>query len=269
MLRLALVALLVFGVPVTAQQKADPADSFEMDASGPAAPGSAIVVGQLKLNPQRYEGKVVTIEPAWPGDSIYRTKSGTIFMALLGTGTDDDPGAESVYRGNVLFVLSSDLAEKSHLSKSDAWGDGARVTCLVFRRIVDGQEKWIAAITRIESLKPINGEIVSLAGPIPDVGKGTNPNDALMVTYEVAGPNGQTADITYNSKDGGSVSLDSVRLPWSVSFSVEPGYFAYVSAQLDKSTGTINVKIARQFVAVKTGTSSGKYASASARATIE
>lgn len=78
----------------------------------------------------------------------------------------------------------------------------------------------------------------------------------------------RSVSVTYQNADGGISQAFGVPLPWSYSFTAEPGTWVYVSAQNDGETGWIRVTIYKDGEEFKTSTSSGPYCIATAHGTL-
>ena len=91
-----------------------------------------------------------------------------------------------------------------------------------------------------------------------------NPLDSsINVKYKVTGT-ADTVDVTYENSDGGTSQESDVSVPWSYSFTGEPGDFVYISAQNQGQTGTVTVTIYTDGDVFKTSTSEGAYVIATA-----
>lgn len=91
-----------------------------------------------------------------------------------------------------------------------------------------------------------------------------NPLDSsIKVKYKVTGT-ADTVDVTYENADGGTSQESDVDVPWSYSFTGEPGDFVYISAQNQGQTGTVTVTIYTDGDVFKTSTSEGAYVIATA-----
>ena len=63
-------------------------------------------------------------------------------------------------------------------------------------------------------------------------GQDTNPFDPTHVTYEVFGPPGTVADISYFDVNSDSQRVDGVKLPWSLQFTTtSPAVVSDIVAQ--------------------------------------
>lgn len=78
------------------------------------------------------------------------------------------------------------------------------------------------------------------------------------LTYRVTGPS--NAMITYMNAEGGTEQIDSARLPWKKSYTLENGKFASLVAQNSGDPGLITCIIEVDGKQWKTSTSSGPYA---------
>lgn len=88
-------------------------------------------------------------------------------------------------------------------------------------------------------------------------------NTTHTVRYEVTGGESwYTAGLTYENAQGGTEQRD-VGLPWSQTYTMKTGDFAYISAQLDNGVGQITCTIYVDGTEWKTSTSSGQYVIAS------
>lgn len=95
-----------------------------------------------------------------------------------------------------------------------------------------------------------------------------NPLDSSIdVKYKVTGT-AETVDVTYENSSGGVSQESDVEVPWSYSFTGEPGDFVYISAQNQGQTGTVTVTIYRDGDVFKTSTSEGAYVIATASGTL-
>lgn len=65
----------------------------------------------------------------------------------------------------------------------------------------------------------------------------TRPSDAQQLTYEVFGPPGTVADISYFDVDGDPQGVDGARLPWSLTFATtSPAVVGSIVAQGDSDS---------------------------------
>lgn len=95
-----------------------------------------------------------------------------------------------------------------------------------------------------------------------------NPFDpSIDVKYKVTGT-AATVDVTYENSSGGVSQESDVEVPWSYSFTGDPGDFVYISAQNQGQTGTVTVTIYRDGDVFKTSTSEGAYVIATASGTL-
>jgi hypothetical protein len=93
----------------------------------------------------------------------------------------------------------------------------------------------------------------------------TSPrSQTRKVEYRVAGPDveGFRASITLTNSDGGTEQRD-VGLPYSRTYYMHPGAFAYLSAQNNKDWGWVSAEIWVDGVRFKSAESSGAYVIAS------
>ena len=88
------------------------------------------------------------------------------------------------------------------------------------------------------------------------------PKSGYTVKYEVRGDGCYRASLTYSNAQGGTEQYD-VKLPFSKSYLMKLGDFAYVSAQNDNDRGKITCRIYVDGVEWKKSTSSGAYVIAS------
>jgi hypothetical protein len=87
--------------------------------------------------------------------------------------------------------------------------------------------------------------------------------ETYAVTYSVTGINTSSASITYENSTGGT-SQETVKLPWSKSFTFKRDAFLYISAQNQSNAGTVTASIKANNTTIKTSTSNGAYAIATA-----
>ena len=83
-----------------------------------------------------------------------------------------------------------------------------------------------------------------------------------VIEYSVEGST-SSASLTFTNQSGGT-EQHKVDLPWRQSMTVKKGFFAYISAQNQKSYGALTVKILLNGIPVKSSDSSGEYGIASA-----
>jgi len=83
-----------------------------------------------------------------------------------------------------------------------------------------------------------------------------------VIEYSVEGST-SSASLTFTNQSGGT-EQHKVDLPWRQSMTVQKGFFAYISAQNQKSYGALSVKILLNGIPVKSSDSSGEYGIASA-----
>jgi hypothetical protein len=74
-------------------------------------------------------------------------------------------------------------------------------------------------------------------------------------------------DITYNNAQGNTEQKDLRIRDWTLSMTVEPGFFAYISAQIGGS-GTISCQIKQDGKVIEEATSDGRYVIATCSASI-
>ena len=86
---------------------------------------------------------------------------------------------------------------------------------------------------------------------------------SISVTYEVTG-SANAVDVTYENDDGGTSQEGEVPVPWSYTFTGEPGDFVYISAQNQGESGSVTATIITDGDTFKTSTSSGAYVIATA-----
>lgn len=120
------------------------------------------------------------------------------------------------------------------------------------------ERRMIAILTKsLKALIPIVLFVFALASC-------DNPLDSsINVKYKVTGT-ADTVDVTYENSDGGTSQESDVSVPWSYSFTGEPGDFVYISAQNQGQTGTVTVTIYTDGDVFKTSTSEGAYVIATA-----
>jgi hypothetical protein len=96
----------------------------------------------------------------------------------------------------------------------------------------------------------------------------SNPFDtSVEVRYEVSGT-AQSVDITYENNNGGISQLTGIPLPWSITFSGDPGDYVYLAATNRGETGSITVTIHRNGKVFKRASSEGAYVTASVSGTL-
>jgi len=83
------------------------------------------------------------------------------------------------------------------------------------------------------------------------------------IKYEVTG-SAATVNITYKNEDGGTSQANGVSMPWSYSFTAQPGDSVYLSAQNNGESGTITVTIFKGSSEFKKSSSVGPYCIATA-----
>ena len=88
------------------------------------------------------------------------------------------------------------------------------------------------------------------------------PSGLYVIEYSVEGST-SSASLTFTNQSGGT-EQHKVDLPWRQSMTVKKGFFAYISAQNQKSYGALTVKILLNGIPVKSSDSSGEYGIASA-----
>jgi uncharacterized protein YceK len=89
-----------------------------------------------------------------------------------------------------------------------------------------------------------------------------NLNQAIE--YRVTGST-STADLTFENSGGGTSQQSGVTVPWSYTFTANPGDFLYISAQKDGNPATdVTVTIYAEGSVFGTSTSSGAYVIATA-----
>jgi hypothetical protein len=87
--------------------------------------------------------------------------------------------------------------------------------------------------------------------------------ETYSVTYSVTGLSTSSASITYENSTGGT-SQETITLPWSKSLTFKRDAFLYISAQNKSNIGTVTVSIKANNITIKTSTSNGAYAIATA-----
>ena len=79
------------------------------------------------------------------------------------------------------------------------------------------------------------------------------------MAYKVTGT-AETASLTYSNRNGDTVQVSSVRVPWtSKAFQAEAGAFLYISAQNNGESGNITCSIYLNGEKVRSNTSKGAY----------
>jgi len=86
---------------------------------------------------------------------------------------------------------------------------------------------------------------------------------SIDVEYKVTGT-ASRVDVTYENEDGGTSQEGNVSVPWTYSFTGDPGDFVYISAQNQGQSGSVTVTIYTDGDNFKTSTSSGAYVIATA-----
>ena len=86
---------------------------------------------------------------------------------------------------------------------------------------------------------------------------------SIDVEYKVTGTASEV-DVTYENEDGGTSQQSNVSVPWSYSFTGDPGDFVYISAQNQGESGSVTVTIYTDGDKFKSSTSSGAYVIATA-----
>ncbi|MBL7087099.1 MAG: hypothetical protein ISS28_08435 [Candidatus Cloacimonetes bacterium] len=86
---------------------------------------------------------------------------------------------------------------------------------------------------------------------------------SIDVEYKVTGT-ASRVDVTYENEGGGTSQESNVSVPWTYSFTGEPGDFVYISAQNQGQSGSVTVTIYTDGDKFKTSTSSGAYVIATA-----
>ena len=84
-----------------------------------------------------------------------------------------------------------------------------------------------------------------------------------MMEYEVTG-SASSVDVTYANESGGTSRQSGVSLPWSYSFTGDPGDFVYILAENKGATGSVTATIYKNGNEFKTSTSSAPYGTAEA-----
>lgn len=87
--------------------------------------------------------------------------------------------------------------------------------------------------------------------------------ETYSVTYSVTGLSTSSASLTYENSTGGT-SQETVNLPWSKTMTFKRDAFLYISAQNKSNIGTVTVSIKANNITIKTSTSNGAYAIATA-----
>jgi len=87
------------------------------------------------------------------------------------------------------------------------------------------------------------------------------------VEYEVCG-SAYTVDVTYENSAGTTSREYGVGVPWSYSFSADPGDYVYISAQNTGSYGSVTVAIWVDGEIYEAETSESAYCVATARGTL-
>lgn len=96
----------------------------------------------------------------------------------------------------------------------------------------------------------------------------SNPFDTSVdVRYEVVG-SAESVNITFENAGGGISQMANVALPWSHSFSADPGDYVYLFAQNQGKNGSITVTIYKDGDVFKRATSEGEYVVASVSGTL-
>jgi Mycobacterium membrane protein len=84
------------------------------------------------------------------------------------------------------------------------------------------------------------------------------PPTLPAVRYEVAGST-TSVDVTYNNSNDDVAQANGVPVPWTYTFTATSGFFLYVSAQKDGSTGAVTCSIYVNNVLREANTSTGPY----------
>lgn len=89
------------------------------------------------------------------------------------------------------------------------------------------------------------------------------PAKPRTVVYRVTGVATQSASLTYENAQGGTEQRE-VDLPWTLSASMQPGAWAYISAQNQEDRGSVTAEIVVDGKVWKSSTSEGAYTIATA-----
>lgn len=98
-------------------------------------------------------------------------------------------------------------------------------------------------------------------------GTSSNTSKLISVRYEITGT-AKRVSVTYSNAEGGTEQGD-YKVPFSRTFAMRQGDFAYISAQNGGKSGTVTCQIFFNGVVVKTSTSQGAYKIASCDGSVE
>jgi hypothetical protein len=149
-----------------AQEISQPPNQAAVEAGQPPeqTASARVTLAELHQSPSEFSGRSVIVERA----SVNRIPRRDLGILCLDVDTVPRDSFAGVYLTDrkVNFIVSDELARDLQSKLSSAYERNARIACVVRRVQIQRIGYWIASVTRIEAVRPDDGQVEwSTTGP--------------------------------------------------------------------------------------------------------